>query len=102
MIRQGRRVVMAGIAAGLLLGLLPAAAGADHHLIKVREVSPGPDMGATGDFVELQMYEAGQNQIAGQFVRIYNAGGTVNFAAELSSVPNGENQRTVLISNGPA
>lgn len=86
---------------GLLLGVLPDTALAGHHLIKVREVSPGY-MGASGAFVELQMYAAGQNQTDGQFVRIYDARGTVSFTSRLSNVPNGENQRTILISNGQA
>lgn len=101
---------------GALFGLLFAAclalgssALASNHLIKVREVYPGA-IGNTGDeYVELQMYSAGQNFFHfGTTTTLYDASGnatstfsTVGFTAN-QDPPNGANQDRVLLATATA
>jgi hypothetical protein len=94
-IRRGRRALIPTLALGL--GLLAAApAQATFHLIKVREVYPGPGDG-TG-FVELQMYAEGQNELAGHTLTVYNSlGNQIHETTFQAGVTNGANQSTVLI-----
>ncbi len=96
-----RRSRIAALTAGLALlasGALSASAGAAFHLMKVSEVHEG--VGDVGDFVELQMYEAGQNFVGGHYVRTYDGGGNEFSTFVLpSNVANGQSQRTVLIAN---
>ena len=88
-----RRLVLAGLLCGALL--VPASAQGAFHLMRITEVRPGA---ADEDFVELQMYAAGQNLISGHYLTVYGGNGdldaTVNFMA---NVPNGQDQRTVLV-----
>ncbi len=81
----------------LALGLLVAApAQATFHLIKVREVYPGP--GDHTGFVELQMYEEGQNHLEGHILTVYDAKGElIHTSTFQAGVPNAANQSTVLI-----
>ena len=96
-----RRSRIAALTAGLAVlasGALSASAGAAFHLMKVSEVHEG--VGDVGDFVELQMYEAGQNFVGGHYVRTYDGGGNEFSTFVLpSNVANGQSQRTVLIAN---
>jgi hypothetical protein len=95
---MGAGRLLAIVAAVLLLAV--SSAQADHHLIKVREVFPGTSAAFDKAFVELQMHGAGQNQVAGQTVTTYNAAGTVTATVPMgSAVPNGENQRTILLGD---
>jgi hypothetical protein len=81
----------------LALGLITAApALATFHLIKVREVFPGP--GDHTGFVELQMYEEGQNELTGHSLTVYDAAGElIHTSTFQEGVPNAVNQSTVLI-----
>jgi hypothetical protein len=86
-------------AATALAGLvLASSASASFHLIKIQEIYPG----ALGNdaFVELQMHAAGQTQLAGQDLRFYTDDGLL-LAQEMigENVPNGQNQRTILIGD---
>ena len=76
-----------------------SSASANYHLMKIREVATNP-AGADSAFIELQMYEAGQNVLAGHTVNFYTADGsllsTVMIAANGAS---GDNQRTFLIGD---
>jgi hypothetical protein len=86
-----------GIAA-MLLAAGPAQAS--FHLIKVREVFPGTSAHPNSDYVELQMYAAGQSLI--QFGELEVLGPTGTVASKFkpgSSVANSANQSTVLIAN---
>ncbi len=85
----------------LACGLLAASAQASFHEIKVREIATNP-AGANSSYVELQMYTAGQNLVAGHDLVSYTASGTLLGTSTIpSNVPNGQSQRTVLIG-GPA
>jgi hypothetical protein len=97
----------AGLVLGLLalLGaLLPARADASFHLMKIREVRTG---GASGSYVELQMWTSGQNLVSGHEITVYGSTGSVAHSYTMnSSVGSGTNQKTVLIAgagySGPA
>lgn len=95
-----RRVFL--ITAALLL-IAPAAAQAEHHLIKISEVYPG-SMAAPGvEFVELRMYDP----FGEENLMTYNGGSSVSFYDEdgnetasgtfTQDVANGDNQRLVLV-----
>src|SRR4051794_20024029 len=68
-------VAVVGFAAWVMLG---ATAFASNHLIKIREVYPGEVAQPADEYVDLQMYAAGQNFFsAGTATKLYNATGTV-------------------------
>jgi hypothetical protein len=93
-----RRVT--GIALTLSLALTAIFATSSHaafHLVKVREVHKGTAI--TGDYVMLQMYEAGQNLFGGHHVRFLDGTGNVLADYTLNNVANGQNQRTYLLGN---
>ena len=95
------RVALAGAVALVSAGWMAATAAAATDL-KLREVHDGGPGG--GDYVELQMYSAGQETVAGSYVVTYdNAGNQLTPAYQLpGNVPNGQSQSTVLISDGGA
>jgi hypothetical protein len=72
--------------------------------MKISEVYPGT---ISADYVELQMFSAGQNQVIGHEVTIYDAAGALTTTVNLTMAnangnanpPNSENQRTILIGN---
>jgi hypothetical protein len=75
-----------------------APASAVFHLMSIREVSagtssPGPE------FVELQMYAAGQNLVGGHTVTFYGPTGSITGTCGFAgNVPNGQNQRSILVA----
>lgn len=87
--------------AGLAGLLMAAPAQATFHLISIREVYPGSIAQPQSSYVELQMYEAGQNFVAGHAVTLYDSSGsligTFTFGSNLpgSSV----SQQTILIGD---
>lgn len=79
---------------------VPAGAAASFHLMSVREVFPGDAARPTSQYVELQMYAAGQNQVGGHSVTVYNDLGTANSTATFAGpVANGGNQRSILVAS---
>jgi hypothetical protein len=93
-------VIAAGLAlAGLAFEAAPAQAV--FHLMKIREVYLGSSGAGNNDaFIELQMFAAGQNQVGGHDVDYYNAtGGLAGSVPIDNDVPNGDNQRTILIGD---
>jgi hypothetical protein len=84
--------------AAMLFTACPAQAS--FHLIKVREVFPGTIAHPDSDYVELQMYAAGQSLVQFGELKVLGPTGTVtsNFKPG-SSVANSANQSTVLIAN---
>jgi hypothetical protein len=95
---RSRIAALSVVAALFAGGMMAANAGAAFHLMKVSEVHQG--VADTGDFVELQMYEAGQNFVGGHYVRTYDGGGN-EFSTFVipSNVANGQSQRTILVAN---
>jgi hypothetical protein len=89
-----RIALLAAVAA--LLAAAPSA-HATFHLIKVREVHPGP---SNESYVELQMYAAGQSLLGGHSLTLYSATGSlVHTSTFSSSVAHSANQQTVLIGD---
>jgi hypothetical protein len=93
-----RRGITALLLAGLVVALAAApGAQATFHLIKVREVYPGS---AEDSYVELQMFSAGESLLSGHSMTVYDSSGTlVHKSTFSSSVPNSQNQATVLIGD---
>jgi len=86
-----------------LLGV-PATAQASFHFIKVREVYVGDVAHPDSEYVVLQMYAAGQNFVQNHKLTEYDCTTSctavdTTFAA---SVPNGQNQRTILLASSEA
>ena len=86
----------------MLLFAAPSA-NAAFHLMKVSEVFPGTNGDVNTAFIELQMFEAGQNKVAGHKVDYYTANGTLLGSYTIAAdVPNGESQRKILIGDTAA
>lgn len=81
--------------------LLPAVASATFHLNSIREVFPGSSDSPGAEYIELQMYAAGQNHVAGHGIREY---GNDGYRPEMleNDVASGENQRTILLATEEA
>jgi hypothetical protein len=89
-----RIVLLAAVAA--FLAAAPSA-HATFHLIKVREVHPGP---SDESYVELQMYASGQSLLGGHSLTLYSATGSLIHTSTFSgSVAHSANQQTVLIGD---
>jgi hypothetical protein len=91
-------LLVALIACFACTGFAPASAQATYHQIKIREVHEGS--GAEADYVVLQMFAAGQTQIANRYLITYDSGGNVYKSFKFpSDVANGQNQRTILVAS---
>ena len=98
----GRAIAAATALVAALTGLCAAAPAspASFHLIKISEVFPGTPAAFDKAFIELQMYAAGQNQVAGHSVVVYNAAGTVTATVPMTTgVALGDNQRRILLGD---
>jgi hypothetical protein len=85
------------------LALLAPTASATFHLMQIREVYPGSVTSPGSEYVELQMYAAGQNHVGGHVLRTYDAtGGLVQSNAFLSDVASGANQSTIVMATPEA
>lgn len=95
-----RMVRLLFLSAAMLLFAVPSA-NAAFHLMKVSEVYPGATGANPNDaFIELQMFEAGQNLVSGHKVDYYTAGGTLLGSYTIAAnVTNGESQRKILIGD---
>ncbi len=90
----------------LLIAVLLAAsapAGATFHLMSIREVYVGPAIDANAQYVMLQMYASGQNQVQGLDVTFYGPTGTLLGTVTFpTDVPNGADQAYILIATTEA
>jgi hypothetical protein len=94
--RTARAVVVISLVGGLAAGIQPAHAS--YHEMKIREAFAGRADQPNAHFVELQMYSAGQNFVAGKQVKVFSAAGAeVGSFTFPAAVPNGGNQATILI-----
>lgn len=89
---------------GLMLALgLAQPSYASFHLMKVREVFPGTSGDGNIEYVVLQMYQGGQNQVGGHSVTFYDSTGTVvNTVTFSGAVANGASQSKILIATTQA
>ena len=97
--RLRRALVTVGVIAGTAVWAAPAEA--NHHVIQVREVFPGP--GNTG-YVELQMYAAGQGLVEGHDITLYGPTGllthTFSFPSHVANDTTG--RETILVGDSAA
>jgi hypothetical protein len=83
------------------LGTTPAAA--TFHLMQIREVYAGSASAPEAQYVELQMWSAGQNLVEGHILRSYDAKGNVTGTSTFSHDVSGEaNQSTLLLATPQA
>jgi hypothetical protein len=102
-----RRVVSSLVAVALLIaaGFVQARiASASFHLVQIREVFPGTAVNPSAEYIELQMWSAGQNLVKDHTVRVFDADGNPT-GADLTfpaNVPNGANQSTFILATPEA
>ena len=94
-------LVIAGLV-GLSVGLMAPNASATFHLMKVREVFAGTATDANADFVELQMYQLGQNQVNAEKLRLYSGNGSSRECTITADVAGANNQETILFATTQA
>jgi hypothetical protein len=83
----------------LALACAAQVASASFHLMKIRQIHPSNNP-LGGEWVELQMYAGGQNLVAGKLIRTFFSDGSLNSSYTIpGNAPNGQNQRTILISS---
>lgn len=91
-----KRAILIAVLTTLALQALPASALATFHEMSIREVYAGTP---ESQYVELQMWAAGQNLVGGHVLKTYSAAGAVTSTSTFASdVPNGANQSTILIA----
>jgi hypothetical protein len=88
--------------ATLLLAALPASASATFHEIFVREVYPGSAANPNAEYVELQMWNVGQELVGGHVLHTYGPTGSQQDTLLPTDVANGANQSTILIATAEA
>ena len=99
---RARSALVVVFLVGLGLVAASAPARAVFHFMKVREVHAGTTLEANADFVELQMYQAGQNQVGGHKLKLYASNGFFRECTIPSNVPNPANQETILFATTQA
>lgn len=96
-----RRVLSLVLAAAVAAAAAPAAA--TFHLIKIREVFPGTTAQPDAEYVLLQMYQAGQNQLNGHHLEFFDATGASLGEVELTAnVANAASQSFILLASPAA
>jgi hypothetical protein len=99
MMRPMRVGRLLGIAVATFLFAAPSAHAA-FHFMKVSEVFPGTTANINSAFIELQMFEGGQNLVNGHKVDYYTAAGALLGSFTMPTpVQNGENNRKILIGD---
>jgi hypothetical protein len=99
--RSGRSPI-AVAAASVALALTPAPASATFHLMSIREVYPGSAAAPEAEYVELQMYAAGQNLVHGHSLAFYDAAGAVAGTATFAANVSGDANQSTLVAASPA
>lgn len=92
------RAVLAGalVTSASLFAAQPAAA--TYHEMWIREIYGGSASAPSSQYVELQMWAAGQNLVAGHILRTYNDDGSVRSTnAFANKVANDASQSTILL-----
>ena len=78
-------------------------ASATFHLMQIREVYPGSVANPGAEYVELQMWAADQNHVAGHVLRTYGAaGGVTGSFAFPADVARGADQSTMVLATPAA
>ena len=103
--RRARRRALVAIAACALVALaVPGVASADNHLVKLRELYAGSSTAPGDEYVELQLYENGENLFSqpGVHLDLYGPTGTVTSFDPSTDVPNRQSQRRALFATAGA
>lgn len=95
------RFALPVLAALVALLVLAPAARATFHLMSIREIYAGSAAAPQSSYVELQMYEAGQNLVGGHGVTLYDStGGTIGTFSFGSNLPGpSSSQQTILVGD---
>jgi len=92
------RILLIGTLTACISLLVAPAAQATFHEMWIREVYGGSATAPSSQYVELQMWAAGQNLVGGHVLRTYGADGNVKSTdAFAANVANGANQSTILL-----
>lgn len=87
----------------LSLALAAGSAEASFHLMKVVQVFPGTAAVPNAQYVMIQMYAAGQNQVGSHQISVFGATGNLIQAFTFSGpVSNGASQARILIATTEA
>jgi hypothetical protein len=96
---------VAAVLSAVGAAVIAAGAHGSYHLNQIRQIHPSNGMNG-GEWVELQMPATGENLVAGKVIRTFNPGGVENSLYVIGAgqgphpgAPNGQNQRTILISS---
>ncbi|MGE4069582.1 MAG: hypothetical protein AB7E72_00225 [Lysobacterales bacterium] len=90
-------------ALGLAMALVAGPVEASFHLMKVVQVFPGTASAPNAQYVMIQMYSGGQNQVGGHKISVFSATNTlVQEFTFGSAVSNGGNQARILIATAEA
>jgi len=101
--RTPRLACMTALVVAGVLALGAAPAFATFHLMQIREVYAGSASTPEAEYVELQMWAAGQNLVEGHVLRSYDATGKVIATSSFSHDVSGEaNQSTLLLATAQA
>jgi hypothetical protein len=102
-VRGRRGAVAVVVLAFAALAISAPAALATFHLMQIREIYPGSIADPGAEYVELQMWAADQNHVAGHLLRTYDASGTPTgsdaFPADLAR---GTDQSTMVLATPEA
>jgi hypothetical protein len=104
--RRARRRGLVTIAACAAVALVvPGVAFADNHEVKLRELYAGSTASPNDEYVELQLYEPGENLFSepGVTLHLYDASGNQTLAFHPpTDVPNAQSQRRALFATPTA
>lgn len=95
---RARSAIAVMFLVGLSLVTTAGSSKAAFHLMKVREVHAGTLLEANADFVELQMYSAGQQFVGNHTLLLYDPAGASRECTIPQNVTNGANQETILFA----
>jgi hypothetical protein len=104
--RRRLSIAIAAVATCVGMGSAAPTASATFHLMKIREISGSTAAAPNSAYIELQMYDAGQNQVSGHNITIWDDDAFVVGPNPVASLPlsgpnpsNGQTQRTILIGD---
>lgn len=101
--RAARAVLLTALVVAGMLASGAAPASATFHLMQIREVYPGSAASPEAEYVELQMWAAGQNLVEGHVLRSYDATGNVTGTSSFAhDVSGNANQSTLLLATPQA
>jgi hypothetical protein len=102
--RRGALVTLTLLACVAAALLVPGAALASNHLVKIREVYAGSSAHPGDEYVEVQLYASAENFFANEIsLKLYNAaGGVTSTFMPTTNPPNGQSQRRVLFASATA